>query len=77
MNKINIQANVIPMGQLGKVKGLILIDYSDTCNLCFKIVNAGEQAAWYGKGFGIRHYDCYIKRDTLLTDEEYKNISNW
>lgn len=74
---VNINANVIPLGDIGLIKGLIVAEYRDRCNLCFEFVNAGEKIAWYGKGLGVRHYSCYIKRDTLLTNEEFDNLSDW
>lgn len=74
---ININASVVPIGKEGIVKKLIVADYKDKCNLCFKDVNAGDKVAWYGKGFGVRHLACYMKRDTLLTNEEFDKLSDW
>lgn len=74
---ININANVIPIPDNGIVKKLISAEYKDKCNMCFKDVNVGDKIAWYGKGFGVRHLSCYIKRDTLLTNEEFDRLSDW
>ena len=74
---ININANVIPIPNTGLVKKLIVADFKDKCNLCFKDIDAGEKVAWYGKGFGVRHLACYLKRDTLLTNQEFDNLSDW
>lgn len=76
-NNVNINASMIPMGNPGIVKKLIVADYRDKCNLCFEDVVPGDKIAWYGKGFGVRHFDCYIKRDTLLTNEEFDSMSDW
>jgi len=74
---VNINANVVKSHNSGLVKGLIPAQYKDTCNLCFKDINAGDKVAWYGKGFGVRHFECYLKRDTLLSNEEYDVITDW
>lgn len=74
---ININANVIPIPDNGIVKKLIIAEYRDKCNLCFEDVNIGDQIAWYGKGFGVRHLSCYIKRDSLLSNEEFDKLSDW
>lgn len=74
---ININANVIPIGQEGLVKRLIAAEYPDKCNLCFKDIQKGEKVAWYGKGFGVRHFQCYLKRESLLTNEEFDKLSVW
>ena len=74
---ITINASVIPLGDIGLVKGLIVAEYRDRCNLCFEYVNTGEKIAWYGKGLGVRHYQCYLKRDTLLTNEEFDKLGDW
>jgi hypothetical protein len=74
---INIDANVIPLGNEGMVKRLIVASYKDLCNMCFEEIKAGEQIAWYGNGFGSRHLACYLKRDTLLTNEEFDGMSDW
>jgi hypothetical protein len=76
-NDINLYSSVIPIAEEGLVKRLIVASYKDKCNLCFGDINVGEQIAWYGKGFGVRHLDCYMKRDTLLTNEEFDKLSQW
>lgn len=74
---VTIKANVTLMNNIGLFKGLIVAEFRDRCNMCFEYINAGEKVAWYGKGFGVRHYSCFIKRDTLLTNEEFDNLSDW
>lgn len=59
------------------VERLIALDFQDNCNLCFTVIKQGEEAFWYGKGFGVRHYSCYMKRSTLLSNKEFDELSKW
>lgn len=74
---VNISAGTVNLNKDIVVKNLIKAEYKDTCNYCFQEISAGDQVAWYGKGFGVRHYKCYLKRDSLLTQEEYDVITDW
>lgn len=77
MQNININAKNIQQKNDIVIKGLISAEYKDKCNLCFGDIYAGDKVAWYGKGFGVRHLKCYLKRDTLLDNEEFDLITDW
>jgi hypothetical protein len=56
---------------------LTVAQYRDICNLCFQRVYVGSPIAWYGKGLGVRHLVCYMKRTSLLNNDEFNALSDW
>ena len=56
---------------------IIVASHKDICNLCFKEVSVGDSICWYGRKMGVRHLDCYLKRSSLLTQEEFNKLSEW
>lgn len=56
---------------------IIVASHKDTCNLCFEEVSVGDSICWYGRKMGVRHLTCYLKRSSLLTQEEFDKLSDW
>lgn len=82
MNKdINIIADVNVYMENVVQERLMVANHKDICNMCFEKVRKGDPICWYGKGLGVRHMVCYLKRASLLTKEELdkmvKEVSDW
>ena len=56
---------------------ITVAQYKDICNMCFKVVDAGDPICWYGRNMGVRHLSCYLKRSSLLIQEEFDKLSDW
>lgn len=76
-NNVNINAKLVQFPDTGLVKQIIVANYRDRCNMCFQYVNVGDKIAWYGKGFGVRHFECYMKNPDLLTNEQFDKLTDW
>jgi hypothetical protein len=55
------------MGENQQLKyRLISLQYSDICRGCGKVMPIGTTAVWFNKKDGVKHFECYIRKNTLV-----------